>query len=158
MNSPIDLPLTTPALLFPAISLLLLAYTNRFLTLAGLVRSLRDRYEARHEEHVRGQIANLRYRLQLIRNMQVFGVASFFLCVLSMILLYIAQPAAGTIVFGAALVMLLISLGLSLREVQISIDALTLELQDLDQIEQAGDQDRIQNRKRAGNEASVQGK
>jgi hypothetical protein len=132
MDTPFDLPLTTPALLFPAISLLLLAYTNRFLSLASLVRSLRDRYDARHEEHVRGQIANLRYRLQLIRNMQVFGVSSFFLCVLSMILLYVGQNGAGTIVFGAALIMLLVSLGLSLREVQISIDALTLELRDLD--------------------------
>lgn len=132
MNTQIDLPLTTPALLFPAISLLLLAYTDRFLTLADLVRSLRDRYESKHEDHVRGQIANLRYRLKLIRNMQVAGVSSFFLCVLSMILLYMGQNGAGAIVFGAALILLLISLGLSLREVQISIDALTLELQDID--------------------------
>ena len=132
MNTQIDLPLTTPALLFPAISLLLLAYTDRFLTLANLVRSLRDRYESKHEDHVRGQIANLRYRLTLIRNMQVAGVSSFFLCVLSMILLYMGQNGAGAIVFGAALILLLVSLGLSLREVQISIDALTLELQDID--------------------------
>mgnify|MGYP000908944643 CR=1 FL=1 len=124
--------LTTPALLFPAISLLLLAYTNRFLTLAGLVRSLRDRYSTTHETHVAGQIANLRYRLHLIRNMQVFGVSSFFLCVLSMILLYVGQNTPGAVVFGGALLLLLISLALSLREVQISIDALTLELQDID--------------------------
>lgn len=126
-----ELPLTTPALLFPAISLLLLAYTNRFLTLAGLVRSLRDRYAATREEHVAGQIANLRHRLHLIRNMQVFGVTSFFLCVLSMILLYIGQSMPGALVFGVALLCLLVSLALSLREVQISIDALTLELQDI---------------------------
>jgi hypothetical protein len=91
MNTPIDLPLTTPALLFSAFSLLLLAYTSCFLTLAGLVRGLRDRYEARHENHVCGQIANLRYRLKLIRNMQVSGVLSFFVCVLSMILLCMGQ-------------------------------------------------------------------
>lgn len=132
MNLSLELPLTTPALLFPAISLLLLAYTNRFLTLANLVRSLRDRYIATHEAHVAGQIANLRHRLHLIRNMQVFGVASFFLCVLSMILLYVGQNAAGAVIFGAALLLLLISLALSLWEVQISIDALTLELQDID--------------------------
>ncbi len=132
MNLSLELPLTTPALLFPAISLLLLAYTNRFLTLAGLVRSLRDRYSTTHETHVAGQIANLRYRLHLIRNMQVFGVSSFFLCVLSMILLYVGQNTPGAVVFGGALLLLLISLALSLREVQISIDALTLELQDID--------------------------
>ena len=135
MNLSLELPLTTPALLFPAISLLLLAYTNRFLTLAGLVRSLRDRYSTTHETHVAGQIANLRYRLHLIRNMQVFGVSSFFLCVLSMILLYVGQNTPGAVVFGGALLLLLISLALSLREVQISIDALTLELQDIDQRE-----------------------
>ena len=132
MNLSLELPLTTPALLFPAISLLLLAYTNRFLTLAGLVRSLRDRYSTTRETHVAGQIANLRHRLHLIRNMQVFGVSSFFLCVLSMILLYVGQNTPGAVVFGGALLLLLISLALSLREVQISIDALTLELQDID--------------------------
>ena len=132
MKLSLELPLTTPALLFPAISLLLLAYTNRFLTLANLARGLRDRYIATHEAHVASQIANLRHRLHLIRDMQVFGVSSFFLCVLSMILLYVGQDAAGAIVFGAALLLLLISLALSLWEVQISIDALTLELQDVD--------------------------
>jgi len=136
MNLAPELPLTTPALLFPAISLLLLAYTNRFLTLANLVRSLRDRYSATHEEHVAGQIANLRRRLHLIRNMQVFGVSSFFFCVLSMILLYLGQAKAGALIFFAALLLLLISLALSLREVQISIDALALELQDIGRREQ----------------------
>ena len=127
-----ELTLTTPALLFPAISLLLLAYTSRFLTLATLIRSLRDRYATTHEAHLRVQIDNLRYRVRLIRNMQVFGVSSFFLCVLSMILLYVGQNTPGAVVFGGALLLLLISLALSLREVQISIDALTLELQDID--------------------------
>jgi hypothetical protein len=128
-----ELTLTTPALLFPAISLLLLAYTNRFLTIANLIRSLRDRYATTHEEHVRGQIANLRYRIRLIRNMQVFGVSSFFLCVLCMFLLYLGANAAGAFIFGAALVALLVSLALSLREIQISVDALTLELQDVEE-------------------------
>jgi len=126
-----ELTLTTPALLFPAISLLLLAYTNRFLTLANLIRSLHDRYATSHEAHVAGQIANLRVRIRLIRNMQVFGVSSFFLCVLTMFLTYLGQNQLSALAFGAALIFLLISLGLSLREVQISVDALTLELQDL---------------------------
>lgn len=128
-----ELTLTTPALLFPAISLLLLAYTNRFLTLASLIRSLHDRYAASHEAHVARQIANLRYRVRLIRNMQVLGVSSFLLCVLCMFLLYLQWPEAGALTFGAALLLLLGSLGLSLREVQVSVDALTLELQDLEE-------------------------
>ncbi|MBK8047265.1 MAG: DUF2721 domain-containing protein [Anaerolineales bacterium] len=128
-----ELTLTTPALLFPAISLLLLAYTNRFLTLASLIRSLHDRWASSHEEHVRGQISNLRYRIRLIRNMQIYGVSSFFLCVLCMFMLYAGQQTLGAFTFGAALIVLLVSLALSLREVQISVDALTLELRDLEE-------------------------
>ncbi len=126
-----ELTLTTPALLFPAISLLLLAYTNRFLTLATLIRSLRDRYATTHEAHLRVQIENLRYRVRLIRNMQVFGVSSFFMCVLCMFLLFAGQMQAGAWVFGLALLLLLTSLALSLREVQVSVDALTVELDHL---------------------------
>ena len=126
-----ELTLTTPALLFPAISLLLLAYTNRFLTLATLIRTLGDRYSSTHEEHVRVQIDNLRYRVRLIRNMQVFGVSSFFMCVLCMFLLFAGQAQAGAWVFGLALLLLLVSLTLSLREVQVSVDALTVELDHL---------------------------
>jgi hypothetical protein len=127
-----ELTLTTPALLFPAISLLLLAYTNRFLTLASLIRSLHDRWISSHEEHLRGQIKNLRYRIRLIRNMQIFGVSSFFLCVLCMFMLYSGQQTLGAFAFGAALIFLLVSLALSLREVQVSVDALTLEMSDLE--------------------------
>lgn len=126
-----ELTLTTPALLFPAISLLLLAYTNRFLTLATLIRSLHDRYATTHEAHLRVQIDNLRYRVRLIRNMQVFGALSFFMCVLCMFLLFAGQMQAGALVFGVALLLLLISLTLSLREVQVSVDALTVELDHL---------------------------
>ncbi|MEZ4728377.1 MAG: DUF2721 domain-containing protein [Caldilineaceae bacterium] len=77
-----ELTLTTPALLFPAISLLLLAYTNRFLTLAALMRELYASHRNQPDPNVKRQLANLRYRIVLIRNMQVCGVASFFLCVL----------------------------------------------------------------------------
>jgi len=127
----VELTLTTPALLFPAISLLLLAYTNRFLTLATLIRNLRDRYATTHEAHLRVQIENLRYRVRLIRNMQVFGVSSFFLCVLCMFLLFAGQTQAGAYSFGLALLLLLVSLALSLREVQVSVDALSVELDHL---------------------------
>ena len=129
-----ELTLTTPALLFPAISLLLLAYTNRFLTLAALTRDLYGRYRANPDQSIKGQLDNLRYRIVIIRNMQAFGVASFFGCVLSMFLLFAGQPLAGTWVFGASLILLLISLALSLREIQVSIDALFLQIADLDKI------------------------
>ena len=127
-----ELSLTTPALLFPAISLLLLAYTSRFLTLANLMRDLYARYKANPDPKVKGQLANLSYRIGIIRNMQVFGVASFFFSVLSMLLLFVEQEVLAKWVFGGGLVLLLVSLALSLREVQVSIDALRLQVQDLD--------------------------
>ncbi|MBX3012117.1 MAG: DUF2721 domain-containing protein [Caldilineaceae bacterium] len=130
-----DLTLTTPALLFPAISLLLLAYTNRFLTLAALMRELYDLHKAHPDTKIKRQLTNLRYRIVLIRNMQVCGVSSFFLCVLCMFLLFAGQPLIGQWVFGSSLILLLISLALSLREVQVSIGALVLQIEDLEERE-----------------------
>lgn len=125
--------LTTPALLFPAISLLLLAYTNRFLAIASLIRQLHKKYLQEGDKGVIvGQIKNLRQRLHLIRNMQIFGVLSFFFCVLSMILIYRGSPQTGSYAFGFSLVLLLISLMISLREVQQSTKALELELSDME--------------------------
>jgi hypothetical protein len=131
-----ELTLTTPALLFPAISLLLLAYTNRFLALAALMRDLYARYRQAPDPKIKRQLANLRYRIVIIRNMQVCGVASFFGCVLCMFVLLSGYQAAGAWIFGGSLILLLLSLGLSLREIQVSIDALTLQIDDLDALDQ----------------------
>ncbi len=129
-----EITLTTPALLFPAISLLLLAYTNRFLTLANLIRELHAKYKAHQEDILLAQIKNLRYRVILIRDMQIFGVSSFFLCVVTMFMLFIGQEMAGKIAFGISLLCLLISLALSLREVQVSVDALNFRLSDIESL------------------------
>jgi hypothetical protein len=130
-----ELTLTTPALLFPAISLLLLAYTNRFLTLAALIRELYARYRSQPDPKIKSQLANLRYRIGIIRNMQICGVSSFFGCVLCMFVLFWGQIVAAQWIFGASLLLLLVSLALSLREIQVSIDALTFQIQDLDEID-----------------------
>jgi hypothetical protein len=131
-----ELTLTTPALLFPAISLLLLAYTNRFLTLAALIRDLYGRYRAQPDPKIKRQLANLRYRIVIIRNMQALGVSSFFGCVLCMITLFAGQATLGKWIFGGSLLLLLTSLALSLREIQVSIDALTVQIDDLDDLDQ----------------------
>lgn len=127
-----ELTLTTPALLFPAISLLLLAYTNRFLTLAQLARSLYDRHEREPDANLVGQLENLRYRIRLIKYMQVYAVLGFFCCVLCMLVVFIGQALLASIIFGASLVLMLVSLAVSLREVQVSIDAIELQFADLD--------------------------
>ncbi|MFZ5879507.1 MAG: DUF2721 domain-containing protein, partial [Chloroflexota bacterium] len=126
-----DITLTTPALLFPAISLLMLAYTNRFLTLATIIRGLHDRYLSQQDENLVLQIANLRYRVYLIRNMQIFGVLSLLFCVISMFALFAGWIAAGQWTFGLALVLMMVSMGISLRELQISVGALDLLLSEM---------------------------
>ncbi|MBM7843384.1 MULTISPECIES: DUF2721 domain-containing protein [Herpetosiphon] len=128
-----ELTFTTPALLFPAISLLFLAYTNRFLSIASLMRELKGRYKVDRDPRIRGQLENLRYRIGIIRSMQICGVAAFFFCVLCMFVLFAGQAFLGKLTFGGSLLLLLTSLGLSLREIQVSIDALSLEIADLDE-------------------------
>lgn len=125
-----ELTLTTPALLFPAISLLLLAYTNRFLALAALIRDLNGKYKEKHDPIILAQIINLRKRIKIIRNMQIFGVSAFFLCVLSMFSIFRRKLSLGEVSFGLSLIFLMTSLALSIYEVQISIKALTLEIDD----------------------------
>jgi hypothetical protein len=131
-NLDMELTLTTPALLFPAISLLMLAYTQRFLHLAALMRELYNRYKIEPDPKILGQINNLKYRLQIIRNEQVFGAASFFLSAVSMFLIFVNQAEAAKWVFGISLILLIFSLALSLREVQVSIEALRLEVEDIE--------------------------
>lgn len=120
--------LTTPALLFPALSLLLLAYTNRFLTLASLIRQLNKDQNACFDEKILSQIDNLKKRIILIRNMQFFGIASLFFCVFSMFMLFLKQIFVGEIIFGISLILMLLSLALSLKEILISIEALKIQL------------------------------
>ena len=130
-----DITLTTPGLLFPAVSLLLLAYTNRFLTLATIIRSLHDRYHASRDENLLGQIANLRYRIYLIRNMQIYGVLSLIFCVVSMFALFAGWITGGQRSFAIAMILMVVSLGISLRELQISGGALDLLLKDMEKHE-----------------------
>jgi len=130
-----EISLTTPALLFPAISLLMLAYTNRFLTIATIIRNLHDRYKNEATDTLLGQIANLRYRIYLIRNMQIFGVLSLLFCAISMFALFAGWIAGGQWTFAIALVLMMVSMLLSLRDLQISVGALDLLLVELEQEE-----------------------
>ena len=123
--------LTTPALLFPAISLLLLAYTNRFLTLAQVIRQLHASSD-RQAPVVQRQVAGLKRRIVLTKYMQGLGVTSFLLCALSMFALFVHGDGAGKALFGASLVFLTVSLVLSLFEVLISTNALSVVVEDME--------------------------
>lgn len=127
-----QLTLTTPALLFSAISLIMLAYTNRFLAYAAVIRSLHDKYLQKKDERLIKQIKNIKKRLYLTRSMQISGISSLLLCVLTMFLIYIEQHTIAVWVFGLALLLLIVSLGFLIVEIQISVKALEHHISDIE--------------------------
>ncbi len=135
----LEISINTPALLFPAITLLMLAYTNRFLAVAGRVRKLHEEYLGGkpNERNILGQIKNLRSRLNLIRYMQMLSVVSFLLCVLCMYTIFRNWMEAAHFIFATALIMLFISILLSLIEINKSTKALDLELSDVEELSKA---------------------
>jgi hypothetical protein len=128
-----ELTLATPALLFSAISLIMLAYTNRFLAYASLVRSLHARYMENKDKVLLWQIKNLRRRLSLTRGMQELGISSLLLCVATMFFIYIGSSTLAEVIFGIALLLLIGSLALLIWEIQISTRALDLHLGDMEE-------------------------
>ncbi len=125
------LNLTTPSLLFSAVSLILLAYTNRFISYAGVVRSLKEKHEKTHDPKDIAQINNLRKRLYLIRSMQILGILSLLFCVLSMFFIYVSWQIPAAWIFGIALLLLAASLCVCIWEINISVKALEIHLQDI---------------------------
>ncbi|MCW4470545.1 DUF2721 domain-containing protein [Flavobacterium sp. MFBS3-15] len=125
------LPIETPALLFSATSLILLAYTNRFLTIATIVRGLKVSYQQNQNKSILVEIKNLSLRLTLIRHMQMYGVLSLFFSVFAMALLFGGVQDWGAYVFGLSLLLLLVSLAVSFWEISISVRALRVHLSDL---------------------------
>ena len=130
-----EVTLTTPALLFPAISLLLLAYTNRFLAIAKLIRGLRKRYEEQPDLDIFNQIQLLKKRIIVIRNMQAYGIASILMCVMTMFTVYLEFQIAAQVLFGISLILMMISLLLTFRETLISVNALKIELKHTEEAE-----------------------
>lgn len=126
-----ELTLTTPSILFSAVSLILLAYTNRFLSYAQVIRNLKAEHDKNPTPITQRQLDNLRKRLYMSRSMQIFGVSSLLLCVLCTFLIYIGLQTAAGYTFGIALVLLVISLWISVREVIISVRALEVHLDDM---------------------------
>ena len=135
-----DFTLGTPALLFPAISLLMLAYTNRFLALANIVRTLKAKHESKPEPDLLRQIHNLIKRINLIKAMQALGVGAMLLCVVSMSLLFAHYDDASRWCFGTSLGLMTSSLVVSLWEIMLSGTALKIELEDLRRISVLEDQ------------------
>lgn len=127
-----ELTLTTPALLFSAISLIMLAYTNRFLAYAAVIRNLHDIYLEKKEVSLLRQIKNLKQRLTLTKWMQIFGISSLLFCVVTMFLIYVHLNITAVWIFGFALILLIISLSLLIKEIQISTQALQHHISDIE--------------------------
>jgi hypothetical protein len=131
-----ELTVNIPALLFPAISLIMLAYTNRFLALSSRVRVLHDKYLTQEQRHdLFTQIKNLKYRLKLIRNMQTYGVASLLFAIVSMFFIYIQYQRVAQFIFAVSLISFSWSIFLSLIEIRLSTKAIEIELSDMEGLE-----------------------
>ena len=131
-----ELTVNIPALLFPAISLIMLAYTNRFLALSSRVRVLHDKYQTQEERHlIFTQIKNLKYRLKLIRDMQTYGVVSLLFAIMSMFFIYIASQRIAEFVFAVSLITFSWSIVLSFIEIRLSTKAIEIELSDMEGLE-----------------------
>ena len=127
-----ELTLITPTFLFSAVSLILLAYTNRFLSYAQLVRNLKDKYMLDRSAITKAQIVNMKKRLMLTKYMQLCGVVSLLLCVATMFLIYLGFQMISAYIFGLALILLIASLSLSAWEIQISVKSLKIHLSDME--------------------------
>ena len=131
-----ELTVNIPALLFPAISINMLAYTNRFLALSSRVRVLHDKYQTQEERHlIFTHIKNLKYRLKLIRNMQTYGVASLLFAIVSMFFIYIESQRLAQFIFAASLIAFSWSIVLSFIEIRLSTKAIEIELSDMEGLE-----------------------
>lgn len=129
-----DITINTPALLFPAISLVMLAYTNRFMALSTVVRQLHDRAKNFTDKPMllHAQIRNMRSRLRLVRNMQILGVSSFLLAIVCMAAIYFDRMETARVMFAVSIILFACSLILSLVELGKSTMSLELELSDVE--------------------------
>lgn len=126
-----QLTLSIPALLFPAISLSMLAYNARYLAIAALIRQLHKQYQEKASRGLGIQVRQLERRLKIIKNMQAVAILSFLFSAITMFLIYIEQGFWANLIFGISLLALMFSLVLSLVEVQLSTNSLKIQLSDM---------------------------
>ncbi|MDP1664648.1 MAG: DUF2721 domain-containing protein [Methylobacter sp.] len=128
-----DITITTPALLFPAISVLFLAYSNRFLAIASRIREQHNLFNKTHSPVAKKQIDSLRLRIRFIVAMQVLGVVGIICCTLAMGLIFYGLQYYGNITFGFSMVFIVLSLLASISELLLSTKALNIELEDMEE-------------------------
>ena len=128
-----ELNISTPALLFSIVALLMVAFTNRFVTMSSLIRELHEKFQQNpHNEVITKQIVNLRRRVNLIRNMQLISVFSLLLSVVCMLFVFLGLTNIAPYIFVTSLLLLCIALVMSAWEIRISTHALNIELSDME--------------------------
>jgi hypothetical protein len=142
----IEIGITTPALLFSTVSLLYIGYTNRFMSIASLVRGLKDKFLATHDADLLKQISNLRRRIILIRNMQLLGIAALIVSVFSIVAMYSKYQNTGEMLFFISLILLILSMMAAVQEIFISVDAITIELSSIEELKEDLEEKGILNR------------
>ncbi|WP_207534245.1 DUF2721 domain-containing protein [Desertivirga arenae] len=128
-----DFSVTTPAILFPATSLILLAYTAKLIHLGSLVRALKNKFQQQQQPGLLKEMENLKKRIFLIRSMQAAGVCCLLFCSTCMLCLFANWLLAAKISFSISLILLLMALACCFREIQISATALQIALQELEE-------------------------
>ena len=127
-----ELTIGTPALLFSTVSLLMIAFTNRFLALASLIRDLHEKYKVEIDKtNVIEQIRGLQRRIRIVRNIQIIAISSLLLSAICMLLIFVGEELAAKWLFGGALTLQIVALSLSVKEITLSMNALKLELSDM---------------------------
>ena len=128
-----DLNFWYPALLFPAIPLMMIVFGNRYSSLSKLIRDLHDRFLK--EDEVRDkfteQIELLTDRLFLVKSMQTLAGLAFIANLLTIFFRYIDVPSVAFSLFGVATILLSASILLFVIEIQKSSSALSKHISDL---------------------------
>lgn len=127
-----NLELSTPALLFPAIAILMLGYVNRYIGAANVIRSFKKDYDSGYKHNdLTKQLNILKKRIELMRGMLLVGASSLILACLSMLFIFVNNQLAGKGAFGLSLLGLVLSLFASLYETSLSNRSLILEIDDM---------------------------
>lgn len=127
-----EITLTTPALLFPAIAILMLGYVNRYLGTASVIRTFKKDYDAGYKHiEVVSQINILKKRIELSRQMLTAGILALLFACLSMFLIFAGLQLAGIVIFSLSLIAMIISMFISLYETSLSNKALLIEVNDI---------------------------
>lgn len=128
-----DIAINTPALLFPAITILFLAYSNRFLTIATRIREKHADFNKTHSPVAAKQIMSFRLRLRYIVAMEMFAVLGIISCTIAMGFIFYGLQNYGNIAFAISMLFIVLSLLASIIELFFSMKALNIELEDMEE-------------------------